>query len=302
MWFAATFQLAATLVSHAPDPLRTALDSAAAVRLRAAITSATNLGLPGSALESRVLRLAARGVSMADIERSVGEDWARMSTMRGVLQRALGRTPAADEVEAAAELARRGVGPKPIAALATAAPSGRSVAIPLFVVGSFVDLGQPPDSVLARVSAQLAAGAADREIEQGAAAFNAPPVYVEPVAVAPTSKEKVTALDTVVIQETREAPLAAKAAATPPARTGPGEPGRAAQAAPDPLLPELPLPIPTPPSEPAPTPAPTPPPAPAPAPAPAPGPVVTPAPALPLPLPPPLPGNKGKGKGKKGPP
>jgi hypothetical protein len=207
------------------DPLRQALDSVAAIRLRAVISAANNLGLSGGALESRVLRLAARGVPVAGIERSVGEEWARMSAMRGVLQRALARTPDAGEVEAAAELARRGVDPKRIAELATSAPAGRSLALPLLVAGSFVDLGQPADSVLARLTVQLSAGATDREIERGAAALNAVPVYVEPVATT-TSTAKVTSLDTVVIEETREVPSPAKTAAVPPARAGPGDPAR----------------------------------------------------------------------------
>ena len=61
---------------------------------------------------------------------------------------------------------RKGVDGKAVSELAKSAPSGRSLAVPLAVIGSLVDRGLPSDSALLRVQAKLQAKASDREIEE----------------------------------------------------------------------------------------------------------------------------------------
>jgi len=53
-----------------------------------------------------------------------------------------------------------------VSALAKSAPSGRSLAVPLFVIGSMMDRGLPADAALARVEAKLKARASDRDLEK----------------------------------------------------------------------------------------------------------------------------------------
>ena len=76
------------------------------------------------------------------------------------------RKPSSDEIEAGAEALRQGVDGAAVSELAKRAPSGRSLAVPLFVIGSLVDRGLPSDEALARVLAKLQARASDREIEE----------------------------------------------------------------------------------------------------------------------------------------
>jgi hypothetical protein len=61
---------------------------------------------------------------------------------------------------------RKGVDGAKVSALAKSAPSGRSLAVPLYVIGSLVDRGLPSDDALARVEQKLKARASDHDLEQ----------------------------------------------------------------------------------------------------------------------------------------
>jgi len=165
------------LVAQAHDPserLRQVLPADVADHVLAVIAAARSDGLPAAALESRALKFAARGIPPRDIERSVRDHADRMRHVRDTLERARGRRPGTDEVEAGAEAMRQGVDGKQVSALAKSAPSGRSLAVPLFVIGSLVERGLPSDSALARVLARLTARASDRDLEGMAAVARAP--------------------------------------------------------------------------------------------------------------------------------
>ena len=71
-----------------------------------------------------------------------------------------------DEVEAGAEALRQGVDGAAVSELAKEAPSGRSLAVPLYVIGGLVDRGLPSDDALARVLERLTARASDAEIQR----------------------------------------------------------------------------------------------------------------------------------------
>lgn len=131
----------------------------------AIIAKARAHGLSGDALENRALKFAAKGVAPASIERSVAEQEERMEHVRDTLQRARGRKPTDDEIDAGAEAMRKGVHGSEVSALARSAPSGRSLAVPLYVIGSLMDRGLPSDSALARVEARLQMRASDRDLE-----------------------------------------------------------------------------------------------------------------------------------------
>lgn len=160
---------AGTLGAQTPanDPsakLREVLPADVAEKVLATIANARAQDLPARALEQRALKFAAKGVEPSLIARSIEQQEDRMEKAKDALDNQ--RKPSSDEIEAGAEAMRQGVDGTAVSALAKSAPSGRSLAVPLFVIGSLVDRGLPSDEALARVLAKLQARASDREIEQ----------------------------------------------------------------------------------------------------------------------------------------
>jgi hypothetical protein len=152
----------------ARDPsarLREVLPADVAQRVLARIAQARSRQLPAEALENRALKFAAKGVDPISIERSVNEQAARMEVARGALATARASAPAGDEIDAGAEAIRKGVDGSSISFLAKSAPSGRSLAVPLFVIGSLTDRGLSSDDALQRVLARLKARASDSDLE-----------------------------------------------------------------------------------------------------------------------------------------
>ena len=153
----------------AKDPsarLKEVLPADVAAHVLATIADARAHDLPAAALENRALKSAAKGVAPADIAKSVNDQFDRMKLSKDALQNGRGTKPTDDEVDAGAELMRRGVDGATVSALAKSAPSGRSLTIPLYVVGSLMDRGLPSDAALQRVRDKLAARATDTELEE----------------------------------------------------------------------------------------------------------------------------------------
>jgi hypothetical protein len=152
----------------AADPsarLRAVLPAEVAQRVLARIAEARARQLPAEALENRALKFAAKGVDPINIERSVNEQASRMEVARAALAGARASAPAGDEIDAGAEAIRKGVDGSSISFLAKNAPSGRSLAVPLFVIGSLTDRGLSSDDALKRVLARLKARASDTDLE-----------------------------------------------------------------------------------------------------------------------------------------
>jgi len=159
---------AASAQAPTRDPaarLREVLPPDVAQRVLARIADARAHNLPADALENRALKFAAKGVSAADIERSVAEQAVRMQDARNALASGRGSQPAGDEIEAGAEAMRKGVDGAAVSKLARSAPSGRSLAVPLFVIGTLTDRGLSSDQALQRVLARLQARASDVDLE-----------------------------------------------------------------------------------------------------------------------------------------
>ncbi len=153
----------------AKDPstrLREVLPADVAQRVLARIADARARQLPAAALENRALKFAAKGVDPKDIERSVDEQARRMESARSALSSGRGANPAGDEIEAGAEAMRKGVDGASVALLAKSAPRDRSLAVPLFVIGSLTDRGLPSDQALQRVLTRLNARASDTDLER----------------------------------------------------------------------------------------------------------------------------------------
>lgn len=146
--------------------LREVLPPDVAQRVLARIADARARNLPADALENRALKFAAKGVDAASIERSVNEQAARMESARNALALGRGTAPSGDEVEAGAEVIRKGVDAAALSQLAKSAPSGRSLAVPLFVIGSLTDRGLNSDQALQSVLARLQSRASDADLER----------------------------------------------------------------------------------------------------------------------------------------
>lgn len=163
--------LAASTPAQTPahDPsarLREVLPADVAERVLARIAEARAHELPADALAQRALKFAAKGVAPADIERAVAEQAGRMERARTALETARGQRPAGEEIEAGAEAMRQGVDGAAVSALARSAPSGRSLAVPLYVLGNLAARGLPSSEALARVQERLAARATDAELQE----------------------------------------------------------------------------------------------------------------------------------------
>jgi hypothetical protein len=161
---------AQTSIAQTParDPsarLREVLPADVAQRVLARIAEARAQQLPAEALENRALKFAAKGVDPNSIERSVNEQAARMQIARAALASGRASIPASDEIEAGAEAIRKGVDGPSVSFLAKTAPYGRSLAVPLFVIGSLTDRGLSSGDALQRVLARLKARASDLELE-----------------------------------------------------------------------------------------------------------------------------------------
>ena len=168
---AATVMVAQHSSAQTParDPsvrLKEVLPADVAQRVLARIADARARELPAAAPENRALKFAAKGVDPKDIERSVNEQAQRMESTRSALASGRGSKPAGDEIEAGAEAMRKGVDGASVALLAKSAPHDRSLAVPLFVIGSLTDRGLPSDQALQRVLARLNARASDADLEQ----------------------------------------------------------------------------------------------------------------------------------------
>jgi hypothetical protein len=176
--FVAAFVMADPAISQTParDPsarLKEVLPADVAQRVLDRIAVARAHQLPAIALENRALKFAARGVAPLDIERSVKEQADRMEAARDAIVAGRGSNASGDEIEAGAEAMRKGVSGSEVNALAKAAPHDRSLAVPLFVIGSLADRGVSTDDALKRVVARLQAKASDSDLESMPAALPA---------------------------------------------------------------------------------------------------------------------------------
>ena len=163
--FAASAVHAQTPSKDPSTRLREVLPADVAQRVLARIADARARQLPAEALENRALKFAAKGVAPADIERSVSEQVDRMEAARAALVAGRRDVPDADEIQAGAEVMRKGVDGQAVSALARSAPSGRSLAVPLFVIGSLTDRGVPAAQALQRVMSRLQQKASDADLE-----------------------------------------------------------------------------------------------------------------------------------------
>jgi hypothetical protein len=160
------FASAASAQTPANDPsatLRKVLPAKVADHVLATIADARSHSLPAAALEQQALHLARNGTKPADVEKSIDKSADNMKQAKGALEKG-GRKPTNDEVVAGSKLVGRGVDGSKVSDFAKTAPSGRSLAVPLYVTGSLMDRGLKSDAALARVHTRLMQKATDRQL------------------------------------------------------------------------------------------------------------------------------------------
>jgi hypothetical protein len=166
MFGVASAARAQTPTANSSSRLAAVLPADVAQHILSVVRQARTDGLPAEAIENRSLKFAARGIAPTEIARAADEQLARMRDVRDVLRRARPQSPNSAEIEAGAEAMREGVDGAAVSRLAQSAPSGRSLAVPLYVIGSLVSRGLPSDQALARVQSKLVARATDADIQQ----------------------------------------------------------------------------------------------------------------------------------------
>lgn len=119
--------------------------------------------LPAESLATLALEGVAKGRSSAEVLDAVEALATDMSTAQDAIA-GVDRAPEDGEIEAAVAAMRMGADGSAVSDLAQEQPSGRSLAVPLFVLGSLVDRGLPADEAIAAVRDRLAAGASDGEL------------------------------------------------------------------------------------------------------------------------------------------
>jgi len=167
LFIAATLLFASVATAQqAHDPsaqLRKVLPASIVDHVLATIADARDHSLPAAALEQQALRLSRKGAKPADIQKSVDRSAEDMKNTKGALEKS-GHKPSSDEIVAGSALMGRGVDGAKVSALAKSAPSGRSLAVPMYVIGTLMDRGLKSDAAFSRISTRLAQKATDKQL------------------------------------------------------------------------------------------------------------------------------------------
>jgi len=153
-------------VAAQQDPvarLREVLPPELAEQVIARVEDARAMELPTQAVANLALEGVAKARGAEEVLLAVDLLVADMGRAREALQssdRALG----AGEIEAATSALRMGVDGADVAELARSGPAGRSLAVPLLVMGGLAQRGLPSDQALEAVRERLAARAPDAEL------------------------------------------------------------------------------------------------------------------------------------------
>jgi hypothetical protein len=142
------------------DRLAEVLPPEVAAQVIERVEGARSRELPTQALANLALEGVVKGRSSAEVLAAVELLVADMGRAQAALQ-AAGHAPATGEVEAATSAMRMGVDGSAVSELARSGPSGRSLAVPLLVLGGLAERGLPSDEALAAVRDRLQARADD---------------------------------------------------------------------------------------------------------------------------------------------
>ena len=143
--------------------LREVLPADVRDRVIARVEEALAHGLPGQAIANLALEGVAKGRSGAEVLAAAEALAGDLSVARDAVAQH-GHQAAPAEIEAAAQAMQLGVDGEAISELARSAPSGRSLAVPIAVLGALSVRGLPSDWALAEVLSRLEARAEDPEL------------------------------------------------------------------------------------------------------------------------------------------
>jgi hypothetical protein len=161
---AAAFVPSAALAQQDPvERLAEVLPESVRERVIARVEEARARQLPEQAMANLALEGVAKGRSAEEVLAAVELLVADMGRAQEALQ-AAGRPPVAGDIEAATSAMRMGVDGSAVSELARSGPSGRSLAVPLLVIGTLADRGLSSDEALAAVRERLEARADDAEL------------------------------------------------------------------------------------------------------------------------------------------
>jgi len=161
---AAVLSPSAALAQQDPvERLAEVLPEAVREQVIARVTEARARDLPEQAMANLALEGVAKGRSAEEVLAAVELLVADMGRAQEAIQ-AAGRPPVAGDIEAATAAMRMGVDGSAVSELARSGPSGRSLAVPLLVIGALAEGGLPSDDALAAVRDRLEARADDAEI------------------------------------------------------------------------------------------------------------------------------------------
>lgn len=160
-------------LSAQEDPierLSEVLPADVAEQVIAVVEDARNQALPDQAVANLALEGVAKGRSAEEVLGAVEGLVGDLSAAQDAIQ-AADRAPETGEVEAATAAMRMGVDGDAISEFAQSQPSGRSLAVPMLVLGSLTERGLPSDEALAQVAARLEAQADDAALVSDMAAM-----------------------------------------------------------------------------------------------------------------------------------
>lgn len=155
--------LSATAQQSPAERIEATLPADIATEILGHIEAAEARGLPGTALSNAALESLTKGRGGEETLASVVSIRSDLGRARAALDDA-GRAPREGEVEAAAAAMRMGVDGGAVSTLANSQPSGRSMAVPMLVLGSLTDRGLPSDEALTAVRDGIAAHAHDADL------------------------------------------------------------------------------------------------------------------------------------------
>ena len=157
---AALFPVSAAAQQDPSDRLTEVLPSEVSEQVLQHIADARARDLPTQALANFALEGVAKGRSgdevLAALQLLVGD----MGRAQDAL-RAAGRVPGGGEVEAVTAAMRMGVDGATISEFASLQPSGRTLSVPILVLGGLIARGLPSKQALAAVQDRILAGAGD---------------------------------------------------------------------------------------------------------------------------------------------
>jgi len=147
------------------EHLRSALPADVAAQVIPILQDAMAHDLPASAVANVALQGVAMGRGAAEVHAAAQSMVTDLRAAHDAISEG-GRSPTQEETQAGAIAMRQGVDRSTLSALASSAPSGRSLTVPLAVIGALVSRGLPAGEVLHAVEQRLQGHSSDQQLAE----------------------------------------------------------------------------------------------------------------------------------------